>query len=532
MLTKAGVVIDDAKNQVIIATGYDHNDLAGLRVEQSNDNIYLLHQKYTTKKLCRYSHTNWRLVDANYGASLAAPANLWISNQGTGDTTEPSWDMLVIAVDENGKYSDRSSVLKVFQSQTLAWSAVSGAEYYRVYKAENNAFGWVCNTPGTTYKDPDQESGTVPDMKSTAPVKKLPFEGAGNYPGYAESFKSRMIYTNSYNKPSTLFGSKTGDFENMNISNPSGDDDAFTWKVLTGKMNKIVWICEYGDDLIIGTEGGIRKHSCGGEALTPDNPNIVGVKTKGGCADIHPLDVGDSILYIQHGNPHVRDFVYSLEIDGYRGDDLSLFAYHLVDNHKIVDWCYQRDPDGIVWLVRDDGVLLGLTYAKEHQVYGWHEHTTDGRILSCACIADGDQDNEVYFVVERIIEGVSRKYIEKLSRRNDTDPVEAFFADSYVTYRGVATTGVSDLEHLEGKEVVILAGGHVVRNRVVKNGKIELEFPEEVIHIGLPYVSRVETMNLIAQLNNGVSLGVKQTVREVSVLFENSWRCYIGYSRQ
>ena len=637
VLTNSGVVTDADENEVIIESVYAESDIKNIRTEQSNDNLYLLHKDYPPYKLCRYSHSDWRLEEIVYGASIEPPANLRISKRGsvpiavtkigitvidedgeesvisklveatidatiswdevegatnyqiyklnsegvigwiaetaltsfretdheaggytpdtastptgqssllppdkinvsipdttagnTGDDEEACWDMLVIAVDEDGKYSERSEFRTVFMSDTLAWDPVAGADYYRVYKAENGAFGWVANTEGTTYKDPDQDAGTVPDMTSTAPIMKLPFAEDDNKPGKATNFKARLIYGDTNSAPNTLFGSKTGDFENMSVSNPLGDDDAFTWKVLTSKMNNICWLKAYGNDLIIATQGGILKHACGGEALTPDSPNIIPEKTKGGCADMPPLDVGDSILYLQHGNPRVRDFVYSLEIDGYRGDDLSLFAYHLVDGYEIVDWCFQRDPDSIPWLIRNDGILLGLTYAKEHQVYGWHKHETDGKFKSCACISDGDYDHEVYFVIEREISGVTKRYIEKFRRRIDNDPVEAFFADSTLTYRGDPITTVTGLEHLEGKEVVVLAGGHVIKNKVVTSGQITLDKAERVIHVGLPFVSRVVSMNLIAQINKGVSIGVNQGIREVAILYENSWRCYVG----
>ncbi len=633
-----GIVVDADENEVIIETVYDESDLADLRVEQSNDNLFLTHPSYPPYKLKRYSHTEWVFEEIEYGASIAFPENVRITDVGNisltfntigitsidadgnesviskeiestidskvtwdeieeaesyqvykkdadgnwgwiystpltyfretdtasggispditstptgassisapvkinvsvpnGDEDETCWDVLIIAVDADGKYSDRSEFRTVFMSQTIEWDEVDDAEYYRVYKAENGAFGWVCNTQGTSYKDPDQDAGTVPDMTSTAPIQKLPFEDVDDYPSLASIFKGRMVYGTTNNDPNTMFGSRSGDFDNMNISNPLGDSDAFTWTVLSSQMNKITWLMEYGDNLIVGTEGGIKRHDCDGEALTPDSPNIVAEKTKGGCANIKPLDVGDSILYIQQGNPRVRDFIYSLEIDGYRGDDLSLFAYHLVDGYEIVDWCYQRDPDGIVWLVRNDGVLLGLTYAKEHQVYGWHRHTTDGKFLSCACISDGDYDHEVYFVIEREVNGETKRYIEKFTRRIDDDIEEAFFADSTITYRGDAVSTITDLDHLEGKEVVVLAGGNVVKESLamdgaltVTDGQIKLDYAEEVVHIGLPFVSRVVTMNVIAQTNKGVSIGVKQGTREVSILYENSWRCYIG----
>ena len=638
VLTNSGVVADDNNSDVVIETDFDHNDLNKFRYEQSNDNIYLHHTAYPPYKLGRYSHTDWRLEQIMYGASIAYPANLRVSNAGkvslalnnvgitsidgrgkesvlsrvikttvdakitwdeiegakkyqlykqnaegdwgfiystdltyfcetnhasggidpdisstpTGQATisppvkinvavpqsnsantedETCWDILIIAVDEDGKYSDRSEFVTVFLSQTLEWDEVEGADYYRVYKSENSAFGWVCNTPGTTFKDPDTDAGTLPDMKSTAPIQKLPFDVAGDYPAHSKTFKGRLLYSQTNSKPNTIFGSRTGDYENMNISNPSGDCDAFTWKVLSSQMNKIVWLMEYGDDLIIGTEGGIEMHSCGDDGLVPDSPNIVPSKVKGGCADMPALNVGDSLLYVEQGSPHIRDLFYTLQVDGYSGNDLSISAYHLFDDYEIVDWCFQRSPDGIVWIVRNDGTLLGLTYAKEYGVYAWHKHITDGKFLSCACITDGDYDNEVYFVIEREVEGVTKKFVEKFTRRIDNDPVEAFFADASVTYRGAPITTINTgLEHLEGKKVVVLADGYVDKTLTVTNGQVTLKQAAEVIHIGLPYVSRIATMNLISQTDKGVSIGVNQGIREVSVLFEKSWRCYVASS--
>ena len=297
VITNSGVVVDDLDNEVIITSVYEHTDLEEIRIEQSNDNVYLMHPSYPPYKLGRYSNTDWRFEEVNFGTSIAAPSGVRISDLGNyplaeSEDDETRWDMLVIAVDEDGKYSESSGSCSVYLSQTLSWNSVAGADYYRVYKAENGIYGWVSNVHGTTYKDPDQEGGTLPDMKVTAPVQKRPFDGDGNKPGLATTFKGRLTYGSTNNKPNGIFGSKAGDYENMNTSIPLGDSDAFNWNVLSSKMNRITWLCEYGDDLIIGTEGGVRRHSCGGESLKPDNPKIIPEKTKGGCANIKPMEVG------------------------------------------------------------------------------------------------------------------------------------------------------------------------------------------------------------------------------------------------
>ena len=44
----------------------------------------------------------------------------------------------------------------------------------------------------------------------------------------------------------------------------------------------------------------------------------------------------------------------------------------------VMEMAYQQEPDSILWIVRDDGVLLGVTYLREQQVLAWHRHDTDG----------------------------------------------------------------------------------------------------------------------------------------------------------
>ncbi len=81
-----------------------------------------------------------------------------------------------------------------------------------------------------------------------------------------------------------------------------------------------------------------------------------------GASHLQPLVLGNIILYVQARGSTVRDFGYSLESDAYSGSDLTILSKHLVEGYTIVDWCYAQEPYSIVWMVRDDGALLSLTY--------------------------------------------------------------------------------------------------------------------------------------------------------------------------
>ena len=78
---------------------------------------------------------------------------------------------------------------------------------------------------------------------------------------------------------------------------------------------------------------------------------------------------------------------------------------------------YQQTPDSIIWFVRDDGLLLGLTYIKEQDIYAWHKHSIkNARFVNVCCIPGGECD-ELYAVIER--NGQYENVM--LEKRNDND---------------------------------------------------------------------------------------------------------------
>jgi hypothetical protein len=76
-----------------------------------------------------------------------------------------------------------------------------------------------------------------------------------------------------------------------------------------------------------------------------------------------------------------------------------------------------------------------------------------------------------------------------------TDKADAFFVDWGVSYDGapqaVFTTG---LDHLEGRQVRILADGAVVEGQTVTGGSITLPTAASKVHIGLGYQARFKLL--------------------------------------
>jgi len=93
----------------------------------------------------------------------------------------------------------------------------------------------------------------------------------------------------------------------------------------------------------------------------------------------------------------------------------------------------------VVWAVRDDGVLLSLTYVRELGILGWAHHDTLGEIESVCCVPEGTVD-AVYAVVKRTINAQTKRFVERFGNRLATSPV---LADASATVTASAVDAVS-----------------------------------------------------------------------------------------
>ncbi len=162
---------------------------------------------------------------------------------------------------------------------------------------------------------------------------------------------------------------------------------------------------------------------------------------------------------------------------------------------------------------------------REQEVWAWSDHESSGaKFRSVSVIREGAEDN-AYFIVERD----GRFFVEYQVRRKYGDPVQnAFFVDCGLAYNDPdnPVTRVSGLDHLIGKEVIVLADGSVVRGLTVQaryeagrlaEGYIELPSPAGVIAAGLPYSMKVETLDPEIRTESGVIDGEKRNVFRIVI---------------
>lgn len=498
-----------------VATPYRAEDLYAISHRQVGDVVYLAHKKYPLGKIIRSGSPGayvWSYQTVVLNSSLAAPgapAAAFVRGN-ADDTAELGFTLRykVVAVDRKGMESLPSpageavgkhpSDWVVGNHVDINWPAVEGAEQYNIYREEAGYYGFIGISNGLSFVDNNYEA----DTSDTPKEDWNPFAD-GNHPATVAFHQQRLVLGGTASSPQSFYLSRTGDFENFRKSRPLMDDDPVEYVLASGSIDAVQWVESFGD-LLVGTSGAEYKATGEGGVITAKSVNITS-QSYWGSAGLAPIIVGNSVLHVQRHGAHVRDLFYSLEKDGYAGNDLSVMAPHLFEGHSLVQWAYQQSPGSRVWIVRNDGVLLCLTYMKEHDISGFTRHVTDGEVLSVASVS-GDNEDAVFFVVRR----AGRCFLERLAGEfGRNDPMaEAFFVDCGVTVRSEeAVEEIGGLEHLEGRELAALLDGSPAEGLTVRNGKIVLPYPARVIHAGLPYVSLLSPFPLEADTQNGSTLG-------------------------
>ncbi len=512
----------------VLETPYDKDDLLDISFAQVGDIVYLAHQKYPLHKISRSGVEPWyawTLSEVMLNASLPAPATPIVSF--TGEANGYTLRYKIVAVDAQGKESLPSAVGSITgrhpsdwvvgNRSTISWSAVAEAAEYNIYREEAGYFGFIGISTNLSFVDNNYEA----DISDTPKEDWFPFAD-GNYPGIVSFHQQRMILASTRQNPQAFYMSRVGDFENFRKSRPLQEDDPVEYHIASGNIDAITWAASFGD-LLIGTSGSEYKASGEGTAISAVNIQIT-AQSYWGSSNLFPIIIGNSIMHVQRHGARVRDLFYSLEKDGYSGNDLSIMAPHLFDGHSLKQWAYQQTPYSTIWIVRDDGVLLALTYMKEHDIWGWSRHETQGKVRSVVSVSAAEGD-AIYMVVARMQGEQEHYYLEKLHPRwQESQGIEqAFFLDAGISFHEAASrTQFSGLEHLEDAQVIVLADGSPVENVQVRQGSLTLPYAAKTVHVGLAYRSALAPLPSEGEGSSGTSLGKMRALGQSLVRVQHS----------
>jgi len=317
------------------------------------------------------------------------------------------------------------------------------------------------------------------------------------WPRCGTFFQNRWIAGGNSYGPNSYWASTVDDYYENVVSIDQVEDESINDRLPSREVNAIEWLVPTQDLVVLTSDSEWTISPSSTSGVFSYKEKIVHQRTAtGASSNCKPVIIGDSVVYLKRCSNKVQGLSYT-DANGYGSTELSVLADHLFTGYTITDWAYQQNPNSILWCVRSDGALLSFTYMKEQDVWAWTHHVTDGSFESVACIP-GDTQDDVYFIVNRTVNGSTVRYIEMLAERDVTDETTYIGLDCSATAtRTTASTSITEIDWLIGKSVKVIADGVDIGYKTVSStGTITLDKEATTVTVGLDFTWLFKSLSI------------------------------------
>ena len=349
--------------------------------------------------------------------------------------------------------------------------------------------------------------------------------GSTNWPRCGVKFQNRLCAGGAPLDPEEFWLSKSGLPENMDLGTAQ-PDEAIQHSI--DELGAIKWMQVLNKSLVMGT--GKNEHVVVSDSgvLKPGDLEV-NLQSSYGSTGIKPPLIGDQLMYSNANNRKIRGINYEWQKDNWSSVDLTFPSEHITAGLiKEMIWC--QDPNNLLWIVLKNGTACCMTYERGTNVFGWHQHNTQGEILSAASGSDGERD-----VLIVAVKRLGEIFIEYLTFDY---PMDSFMENVNVVSSG-GLFYVDGYDHLEGGTVQILVDRATHPNRIVGNessdgaadgatGRVYLNATADSVVIGLGFDSLFTTLDEDGGSQTGSGLAHKKRRNKVYVKLLNSGIPLIG----
>jgi hypothetical protein len=621
---------------VEVASPYAAADLPALEFTQQADTLIVFHPGYYPRRLVRESDTRWKFttvpflvepaeevgeapnvtctLSATTGSITAtAGSSLWtqadVGRQiafGTGLATITAYTSATqvsatvvdafstTALPSGGWVLTESPKTQCTPSATgpegTGVTLTTGTAAWKSTSYDAGAYVWINDG---LVEITSVTSGTVANGIVRVPLASAAAAASGGwrrmpkvwgtrfgFPSTGVFHDQRLIAAGAPGLPGYVWGTRIGEY--LNFARGTNDDDGFSFEMVSAEYNRVLHLVASRVLVPLTSGGEFAVSGSGDQVLGPVSARRAALSDYG-CGQARPVRFGNDIIFVQASGRKIRALAYTSEREGYTAPDLTRFAEHVTES-GIIQMAMQREPESLLWCVRADGTLAVLTLYREAQeadqgLNGWSRRVTDGWYESVCRIPAGGVD-QVWAVVRRTVNGVTKRYVEVFEDERNTDAsvvgttfatvsgaswatgtvtitrnahgyttgdtvrhrrfAPAGYNGDYVvtvtgpntyTYAlatnpgtvstlgqaGKATATWSGLSHLEAKSCDVLADGVVMPRQTVASGAVTLPRAAYEVEIGLPYTSTIKLLPIEVSPGTGSSQGSQLSVHDVIV---------------
>ena len=488
-------------------------DMDKIYFTQSADTLILVNENFAPMRILRgANNTTW----------TASTLSLTVPKTGfTLTTSNPAGTLTASAVTGAIKLTASSAIfasdkVNQFYNVTNGFGRARVTKFLSTTSVEAVVEIPFHNTDAIANGDYELESGYEDSWSNTR-----------GWPRTCTFHEGRLYFGGSHSEPSTLFGSKVGDFFNFK-ADEGLDDDAIKVTLSTDSVNAITAL-RSGRDLQIFTSGAeffIPQADL--SPITPANITVKSATRRGSKFGIRPQAAEGGTLFIQRQGKALREMLFSDVELSYVANNVSLLNSHLLlDPQRMALRNATDTTEGDLLMIVNGsdttgyrassvgltGTIAAYMLNRPQQIVAPAVWTTDGDFIDVGVDLD-----TIYTVVKRTISSSTKYYLEVFDDDRTTDSALQYFSGSVSPDQALpGATTAGSLSHLEGKTVKIVRDDIVDTDRVVSSGNVTLnDTASSYVEVGLDFSVEVTTQPVELRLPTGSMQSTKRRILEAS----------------
>lgn len=347
-------------------------------------------------------------------------------------------------------------------------------------------------------------------------LQEVAWSTARGWPLSVTFYEGRLIFGGTKSLIDTLFMSVVNDYANFDVSYGK-DSDSIQQKLSGQRIGTIKYIVGDKSLQVFSSRSEHTIPQADGKALTPSGDSIRRQSNEG-IIDVSPVVLDNQTFYIKRGGRGVMSFAYGSDQESYNSENISIVSDHLINSP--VDMAVisgsQTEDSNYLLVVNGDGTLAIFQSLDVENVAAWSlaetsaNNSSQGKFKRATSV-----DSHVYFIVERVINGATVHFLEKLD-------FSLYMDASHVATLAPASATITGLNYLEGQLVQVRGDGASLTPKTVTGGSITIDKAVTNVEVGLRYDTLLTTMPVQVESQSGSTAYIKKRITKVFVDYYES----------
>lgn len=339
------------------------------------------------------------------------------------------------------------------------------------------------------------------------------FSATRGWPKVVSFYQQRLVFGSTSSLPNALFFSAINNYQNFLVTFGQPTDALLF--LIAGTENPIDYIVN-AVSLFIFTQGGAyATPPLTDSAFTADTARINKITSNGLKNNVKPIFADNRIYFLDKTGVNLIALEYDINTGAYKEAAKGYTAKTIIRNPSDMDKL-EFDPvtqGNYLFLCNSDGTLLTYETVEEQNINSWLLQDTYngdfGRVVN--------SDDDIFFVIRRVIESQEVFYIEKKETEN-------FLDCSTVYTSGTPFSQVTGLSYLEHETVSVKGDGVFLGSDFfIDNGVINLDGEYTSIEVGYNFIPTVTMLPINERNQNGYTLYMQRLIKTVIIdMFETS----------